>query len=222
VKYIDIPLQHASASVLKRMKRGGSGDIFLRLLEKIRATVPGVTIRTSFIAGFPGETDADFEELYGFIQAAKFDRLGVFSYSDEDAAPSHALDGKVDARTIYNRKRRLMSAQKKISRAKNRKLIGREFTVLVEGPSAETELLWECRLPGQAPEIDGVCYINEFDNVPPAPGQLRRLVVTEAHDYDLVGTLTHEILAQAPAAATPDLFTILTGNRPEAARHLHA
>ena len=222
VKYIDMPLQHASASVLKRMKRGASGDIFLRLIEKIRATVPGVTIRTSFIAGFPGETDADSEELCQFVQAAKFDRLGVFGYSDEDTAPSHALDGKVDARTIYNRKRKLMSLQKKISRAKNRKLIGREFPVLVEGPSAETELLWECRLPGQAPEIDGVCYINNYDNVPPAPGQLRKLIVTEAHDYDLVGTLTDEILAHAPAAPRAELFPILTGNRPEASRPVHA
>ena len=222
VKYIDMPLQHASASVLKRMKRGANGDIFLRLLEKIRATVPGVTIRTSFIAGFPGETEADFEELCQFVQAAKFDRLGVFSYSDEDTAPSHALDGKVDARTIYNRKRKLMSLQKKISRAKSRKLIGQEFTVLVEGPSAETELLWECRHAGQAPEIDGVCYINNYDNVPPAPGQLRKLIVTEAHDYDLVGTLTDEVLAQAPAASRPELFPILTGNRPEASQPMHA
>src|SRR5690606_18935537 len=121
-KYIDMPLQHASAPVLKRMKRGASGDIFLRLLERIRATVPGVTIRTSFIVGFPGETAADFEELCQFVQTAKFDRLGVFSYSDEDTSESFRLDGKVDARTIYNRKRRLLSIQKKISRAANRKL----------------------------------------------------------------------------------------------------
>ena len=222
VKYIDMPLQHASASVLKRMKRGANGDIFLRLIEKIRATVPGVTIRTSFIAGFPGETDADFEELCQFVQAARFDRLGVFGYSDEDTAPSHALDGKVDSRTINSRKRKLMSLQKKISRAKNRNLIGSEFLVLVEGPSAETELLWECRLPGQAPEIDGVCYINNYDDVPPAPGQLRKLIVTEAHDYDLVGTLTDEVVAHAPAAAKAELFPILTGNRPEASRPMHA
>src|SRR5207342_242824 len=95
VKYIDIPLQHASAPVLKRMKRGASGDIFLKLLERIRATIPGVTIRTSFIVGFPGETDADFETLCQFVQAAKFDRLGVFSYSDEDSSKSFELDAKV-------------------------------------------------------------------------------------------------------------------------------
>ena len=124
VKYIDMPLQHASASVLKRMKRGANGDIFLKLLEKIRRTIPGVSIRTSFIVGFPGETEADFEELLQFVQAAQFDRLGVFSYSDEDTAQSYHLDGKVDGRTIENRKRKLMALQKKISRAKNRKLVG--------------------------------------------------------------------------------------------------
>lgn len=222
VKYIDMPLQHASASVLKRMKRGANGDIFLRLIERIRATVPGVAIRTSFIAGFPGETDADFDELCQFVRAAKFDRLGVFSYSDEDTSQSYHLDGKVDGRTIYNRKRRLLAIQKKLSRAANRKLVGREFPVLVEGPSAETELLWECRMSTQAPEIDGVCYINDFDQVAPRPGQMRLFRVTEAHDYDLVGSLTDEVLAQAPAAPQAHLFPILTGNRPEAAHTLPA
>ena len=120
VKYIDMPLQHASAGVLKRMKRGASGDIFLKLLEKVRRTIPGVAIRTSFIAGFPGETEAEFAELCQFVEAAKFDRLGVFSYSDEDTSGSFALDGKVAARDIHNRKRKLMSIQRKISRVINR------------------------------------------------------------------------------------------------------
>jgi ribosomal protein S12 methylthiotransferase len=117
VKYIDMPLQHASGAVLKRMKRGANGEIFLRLLERIRATIPGVAIRTSMIVGFPGETDRDFEELCQFIQAAQFDRLGVFSYSDEETSGSFHLDGKVDRRTIYRRKRRLMSLQRRISLA---------------------------------------------------------------------------------------------------------
>ena len=219
LKYIDMPLQHASASVLKRMKRGASGDIFLKLLERIRATVPGVTIRTSFIVGFPGETESDFQELCAFVEAAKFDRLGVFSYSDEDTAPSYHLDGKVDGRTIYNRKRRLMSLQKKISRAANRRLVGREFPVLLEGPSRESELLWECRMPSQAPEIDGVCYISDLGESVPAPGQMRRLRVTEAHDYDLVGELTDQPVTNSPAFV-PNPFPIVTGNRPEAA-HAH-
>src|ERR1019366_6466357 len=109
VKYIDMPLQHASAVVLKRMKRGASGDIFLKLIERIRRTIPGVAIRTSFIVGFPGETAEDFEELCQFVAAAQFDNLGVFAYSDEDTSSSFALDGKVDGRTIQNRKRRLMA-----------------------------------------------------------------------------------------------------------------
>jgi ribosomal protein S12 methylthiotransferase len=200
VKYIDMPLQHASAPVLKRMKRGASGDIFLKLLERTRATIPGVAIRTSFIVGYPGETDADFETLCQFVQAAQFDRLGVFSYSDEDTSQSYLLDGKVDAKTIYNRKRKLMSIQRKISQSRNRKMVGREFPVLVEGLSKETDLLWEGRMSSQAPEIDGVTMINDFEGEEPRPGEIRRLRITEAHDYDLLGTLlpSHEMAAAAP------------------------
>ena len=208
VKYIDMPLQHASARVLKRMKRGANGDIFLKLIERIRRTIPGVAIRTSMIVGFPGETDADFEELRQFVEAAQFDRLGVFSYSDEETSASFHLDGKVDKRTIYNRKRRLMATQRRISRARNRRLIGSEVPVLVEGPSAETDLLWEARLSTQAPEIDGVCYINDFGDVAPKPGQIRRMRITEAHDYDLVGELVDATPAEAPRAPAA-LFQIL-------------
>ena len=189
VKYIDMPLQHASPAVLKRMKRGAGADIFLRLIERIRRTIPGVAIRTGMIVGFPGESDRDFEILRQFVEEAKFDRLGVFSYSDEDSSASYHLDGKVDARTIYNRKRRLMAIQRKVSRARNRKLIGQETTVLVEGISKESDLLWECRMPSQAPEIDGVTLINDYEGEPPRSGEMRRLRITEAHDYDLVGTL---------------------------------
>lgn len=211
VKYIDMPLQHASAPVLKRMKRGASGDIFLKLLERARATIPGVAIRTSFIVGYPGETEADFETLCQFVQAARFDRLGVFSYSDEDTSQSYKLDGKVDAKTIYNRKRKLMSIQRKISAARNRKMVGREVEVLVEGLSKETDLLWEGRMPSQAPEIDGVTLINDFEGEEPRPGEIRRLKITEAHDYDLLGTLlpAHEpARREAPGPATP-VFQIL-------------
>jgi ribosomal protein S12 methylthiotransferase len=222
VKYIDMPLQHASAGVLKRMKRGSSGDIFLKLLERIRRTIPGVTIRTSMIVGFPGESAQDFEELRQFVEAAQFDRLGVFSYSDEDSSASFPLDGKVDGRTIYQRKRSLMAQQRKISRRRNRRMVGVETSVLVEGLSPETDLLWQARMPGQAPEIDGVTLINDFEGDEPQPGQIRRLRVTEAHDYDLVGTLLpadsseqqREVIpgsipsrlvsiASAPAAASP-------------------
>lgn len=213
-KYIDMPLQHASASVLRRMKRGANGDIFLKLLDKMRKTIPGVTLRTSFIVGFPGETDQDFEELCQFIEAAQFDRVGVFEYSDEDTSKSYQLDGKVDAKSIRARKRKLMSLQKKISRKRNKGLIGQEFMVLVEGPSEETDMLWQARAQSQAPEIDGVCYINDFGEAAPSPGQMRRFRVTEAHDYDLVGELV-DTSAELIRPVVRELFPILTA-RPEA------
>jgi ribosomal protein S12 methylthiotransferase len=189
VKYIDMPLQHASTPVLKRMKRGATADLFLKLIQRIRATVPGVAIRTSMIVGFPGETDADFEELCQFVEAARFDRLGVFSYSDEETSGSFHLDRKVDKRITYNRKRRLMSLQRRISQRHNRNLIGQALPVLIEGLSKETDMLWEARLSTQAPEIDGVCYINDFGPGEPRPGEMRLLRITETHDYDLVGGL---------------------------------
>jgi len=189
VKYIDMPLQHASASVLKRMKRGAHADIFLKLIERIRATIPGVAIRTSMIVGFPGETQQDFETLCQFVQAARFDRLGVFSYSDEDTNQSYHLDGKVDSRTIYNRKRHLMALQRKISRARNRVLVGHEMPVLVEGPSPDSELVWQARLSTQAPDIDGVCYISDPGEHPLNAGEIRTMRITQAHDYDLTGVL---------------------------------
>jgi len=210
VKYIDMPLQHASGAVLKRMKRGANADIFLKLLERIRATIPGVAIRTSMIAGFPGETDQDFEELCQFVQAAQFDRLGVFSYSDEETSQSFHLDQKVDKRVIYNRKRKLMALQRHISAARNKRLIGREFRVIVEGISKETDLLWEARLSTQAPEIDGVCYINDFGPGEPRPGEMRMLRVTEAHDYDLVGELVDAPeTSYLPAPRSVNPFPIL-------------
>ena len=198
VKYIDMPLQHASAAVLKRMKRGASGDIFLKLIERVRKTIPGVAIRTSMIVGFPGETEKDFEELCQFVQAAQFDRLGVFSYSDEDTSKSYALDAKVDARAIYNRKRRLMSLQKKVSRVKNRTLVGKEVRVLVEGPTEESELVWQARLPTQAPDIDGVCYISDPGESPLRAGEMRTMRIVKSHDYELTGELI-----DTPAAPVP-------------------
>ncbi len=207
VKYIDMPLQHASANVLKRMKRGASGDIFLKLLERIRRTIPGVAIRTSFIVGFPGETAEDFEELTQFVEAARFDNLGVFTYSDEDTSASWRLDGKVDGRTIQNRKRRLMAIQRRIAKARNKKLVGQELPVIVEGPSKETDLLWEGRLATQAPEIDGVTLINDFEGAEPKQGEIRRLLITESHDYDVVGTLL-EPTESAPRFSPAPLIQI--------------
>jgi len=200
VKYIDMPLQHASAAVLKRMKRGSHGDFFLKLLERIRATIPGVAIRTSMIVGFPGETEADFEILCDFVKTAQFDRLGVFAYSDEETSASFKLDQKINGRIIHNRKQKLMALQRRISRARNRRMIGQEVDVLVEGPSEETDLLWQGRMPTQAPEIDGVSLINDVQGAPPRAGEFRRLRITEAHDYDLVGALVPETFPILAAA----------------------
>ena len=208
VPYIDMPLQHASARVLKRMKRGASGDIFLKLLERIRRTVPGVAIRTSFIVGFPGETDEAFEELCQFVEAARFDNMGVFLYSDEDTSASYRLDEKVPARAARNRQRRLMAIQRKVARARNRALVGSETPVLVEGPSHETDLLWAARMATQAPEIDGVALINDFEGDPPEAGEIRRLRITAAHDYDVVGTLLPPTEPAPALAGAPNLINI--------------
>ncbi len=202
VKYIDMPLQHASRNVLKRMKRGSSGDAFLKLLGRIRRTIPGVAIRTSMIVGFPGETAGDFEELCQFAEAAQFDHLGVFSYSDQETSASFHLDGEVDARSIYNRRRHLMALQRKVSRRRGRLQVGRKVNILVEGPSRETDLLWEGRVSTQAPEIDGVTIINDCEGAEPRSGQMRPARITGSHDYDLVATLlpaTEPELAPAPA-----------------------
>jgi ribosomal protein S12 methylthiotransferase len=188
--YIDVPLQHASASVLKRMKRGAAAEIFLRSVEKMRRTIPGVTVRTSFIVGFPGETEKDFAELCDFVQAAQFDWLGVFSYSDEDGSAAYHLGDKVPVREIERRRKKLMQVQRQISKKNKRKLVGREFDVLALGPSEETELLWEGRTAMHAPEIDGKLFINDFgDHEQLVPGTFYRCEVTEAHDYDLVARI---------------------------------
>ena len=201
-----MPLQHASAAVLKRMKRGSNGDIFLKLLDKVRRAIPGVSIRTSMIVGFPGETDQDFEELCQFVEAAKFDRLGVFSYSDEETSESYHLDGKVSARDIYNRRRHLMAIQRKISRKLNRAWVGREIPVLIEGPSPDSELVWQARTAAQAPDIDGVCYLEDVGDRQPVTGEIRMMRVTRAHDYDLIGDL---IDAPKPRKAQTNPFVVL-------------
>ena len=189
-KYLDLPLQHASANVLRRMKRGGSADRFLQILDKARKIVPGLILRTSFIVGFPGETEADFDELCSFIQAARFDWLGVFSYSDEEGAKAFDFGEKVPKRTIEARRRKLMRLQNRISRKAKKLWIGRKVDLLVEGPSEETELLWQGRTLDQAPEIDGVVLINDFGpHQELVPGTFYRAEITESHDYDIVARI---------------------------------
>lgn len=188
--YIDVPLQHASAPVLKAMKRGGSADIFLKMIERIRRTVPNVTLRTSFIVGFPGEREQDFETLQDFVRAAEFDWLGVFGYSDEEGSGAFQPGRKLSAKEIERRRKELMKKQQQISRRKKRKLLGKEFEVLLEGPSAETELLWQGRTEMHAPEIDGDLFIRDFGPHSEArAGEFYKCRVVETHDYDLVAEL---------------------------------
>jgi ribosomal protein S12 methylthiotransferase len=222
-KYVDMPLQHASRNVLARMKRGSHGDAFLKLLERMRATIPGVALRTSFIVGFPGETEADFQELYDFVAAAKLDWMGVFEYSDVDIAASFPLDGKVDAETISDRRNRLMALQKKISRENLRKLKGRTETALVEGPSKDNPLVWEARLESMAPDIDGKLYLTDIEmpnGETAATGDVVRVEITKTDAYDLIGRVVEiqsrlairpvELVAAVPA--TPEKLTrIATG-----------
>jgi len=189
-KYLDVPLQHASPQVLKRMKRGAGADIFLKTIEKVRGAVPGIAIRTSFIVGFPGESARDFEMLEQFIGAARFDWLGVFSYSHEEGSAAYPLTGQVPQRTIESRKRRLMETQQSISREAKQQWIGRELIVLAEGESDETPLLWEGRTQYHAPEIDGKVYINDFGDLQSLEsGRFYRAAITEAHDYDVVARI---------------------------------
>ncbi len=145
------------------------------MLEKARKAIPGVSIRTSFIVGFPGETEKDFDELCDFVRAAQFDWLGVFSYSDEDTSKSFALDGKVDAKTIARRRDTLMShPEENLHRKICARKSGRQCTVMLEGPSKDTDLIWEARLQGMAPEIDGKVYVTEFEGVNDAAELPRR------------------------------------------------
>ena len=188
--YIDVPLQHASPSVLKRMKRGSSADLFLRCIEKMRHTIPGVTLRTSFIVGFPGETEKEFEELCDFVSEAQFDWMGAFGYSDQEGAGAFNLGEKVSAREIQRRQKRLMQIQRGISKRKKKALVGEEFDLLLEGTSEETELLLEGRTAMHAPEIDGKVLVNDFpQELEPQPGEFYRCQITAAHDYDLVAKI---------------------------------
>jgi ribosomal protein S12 methylthiotransferase len=200
-KYMDMPLQHASRNVLARMKRGGNGNSFLKLLERMRTTIPGISLRTSFIAGFPGETDADFAELCDFVKAAQLDWMGVFEYSDVDNAGSFALDEKVDAETISGRRNELMAIQKKISRERLKRFRGQRARALVEGPSKDNPLVWEARLEGMAPDIDGKVYLTDIELAngnAAAAGDVARVEITKTDAYDLIGRVVEIIPRRRP------------------------
>ncbi|HWW77868.1 MAG TPA: 30S ribosomal protein S12 methylthiotransferase RimO [Pyrinomonadaceae bacterium] len=190
VKYLDMPLQHASRNVLKLMKRGGDRASLERLIARVRRTVPGIVVRTTFITGFPGETEEDFEELLAFVKSVEFDRVGVFTYSDEEGTPAFELPDKVDPKIARRRRDRLMRAQSRISLKKNSARVGQTVRVLFEGASEETDLLWQGRTETQAPDIDGCVLINDApEGFTPEPGQFVNVEITEAQEYDLVGRI---------------------------------
>ncbi len=188
--YIDVPLQHASPSVLKRMKRGAGADVFLKSIEKMRRVIPNLTLRTSFIVGFPGETEKEFDELCQFVRAAEFDWMGTFGYSDQEGAGAFSEAKKLPHREIESRRKHLMQIQRTISKSRKKKLIGEEINLLLEGPAEESELLLEGRTEMHAPEIDGKVFVNDVpEGLTPQPGEFYRCEITEAHDYDLVAKI---------------------------------
>jgi ribosomal protein S12 methylthiotransferase len=186
VPYVDMPLQHASDAMLKRMRRGHGKDRQVRIVERMRAAIPDLSFRTAFIVGHPGETEREFGELCEFVEWAKFDHMVVFRYSDEESAASFALEDKVKPLVVANRYRKLMALQRRIARANNRRLVGRELDVLVCGVSDEHDLVMKGRHAGQAPDIDGEVFISGGAC---KSGEIRRVRVTQASDYDVVGDL---------------------------------
>ena len=192
-RYLDMPLQHIADPVLRRMKRGRDAAWVKKLVRKLRDRVPDLTFRTSFIVGFPGETDSDFQELCDFVEEMRFDKVGVFQFSREEGTPSFDLDGQLSQRVKATRQKKLLGLQRRISKEHQQKLVGRTLEVLVEGVSDETELLLEGRWMGQAPEIDGKVYVNRGQA---RAGQIVRVEIEQAGDYDLVGGI---VGAEGPA-----------------------
>ncbi len=188
-KYFDIPYQHASRKVLDRMLRGGNRDIYERQVEGIRKLMPDAGIRTSFITGFPGETEQDFDEVLTFVNNAGFDNVGVFLYSDEEGTGAFDLDGKIPRRTAVRRRNQLMKQQAKISKKKLQAMVGRSVEVLFEGRSDESDLLLQGRMQTQAPEIDGHVLINDTNDREPVIGEFYPIEITESLEYDLIGKI---------------------------------
>ena len=190
VKYLDMPLQHASRNVLKLMKRGGNRESLERLIARVRERVPGIAIRTTFITGFPGETEEDFAELMTFVRNCRFDNVGVFTYSDEEGTPAFELPNKVDAKIAKQRRSRLMKEQAKISKQLNKAKVGQTYKIMFEGLSQESDLLFQGRFEGQTQDIDGYVLINDMpENLKPEMGAIYNVRITEAHEYDLIGEL---------------------------------
>jgi ribosomal protein S12 methylthiotransferase len=191
-KYFDIPYQHASQPVLERMKRGGNRGIYERQIEGIRKRMPDAGIRTSFIVGFPGETEDDFNELLSFVRNVQFDNAGVFLYSDEEGTAAFGLDGKLARSTATRRRNRLMKEQAKISANRLRGMIGRNVEILLEGRSEESDLLLQGRMETQAPEIDGHVLINDVGDQRAAAGEFYPVEITASLEYDLIGRIVED------------------------------
>lgn len=200
VKYVDMPLQHASDAMLRRMKRGHGGARLRRVVETVRTKIPGVTFRTAFIVGHPGESDEDFTELVDFVKWAEFDRVGVFRYSDEEGTGSETQDAKVKPKDSAARHRKLMAVQRPIARKRNRALIGQRVEVLVDGASEEHEFVLQGRHAGQAPDIDGVVYLSGAEVY---PGSMVLADISQSADYDLVGEVVMEEGEMIPVKAKP-------------------
>ncbi len=192
--YIDLPLQHIDNTLLSKMNRKGKRDRIEALIAKLRQRIPDATLRSTFIVGFPGETDQAYETLSKFIEETAFDRLGIFTYSPEEGTPAYALGDPVPAEVKAARQEALIEMQRQISRQKNREMIGTLKTVLVDGLSKETDLLLEGRWQGQAPDIDGVVLINDSGSKKLNPGEFVSIRIEAAHDYDLVGRVEEKLL----------------------------
>jgi ribosomal protein S12 methylthiotransferase len=184
--YVDLPLQHASDPVLKRMRRPGSRRGYETLLARIRARVPGVALRTTFIVGFPGETDADFAELTSFVGAIGFDHVGVFTYSHEEGTAAYGLSDDVPAEIKRDRRAELMRIQRRTVRARQRERLGEHVRILVDGPADDHELVLRGRLEGQAPDIDPVVYLTDCDPSEIPCGAFLEAEIVGSRDYDLV------------------------------------
>jgi ribosomal protein S12 methylthiotransferase len=175
------------------MKRGGNRASLERLIERVRRRVPEIAVRTTFITGFPGETDDDFSELMRFVKNVEFDRVGVFTYSDEEGTPAFNLKDKVDPKIAKNRRDRLMKEQSKIAKRKHRAMVGQTVRVMFEGESNESDLLWQGRMETQAPDIDGCVLINDApENFIPQPGEIVDVLIEDAYEYDLVGSVVSQ------------------------------
>ncbi len=198
-KYVDVPLQHISDAMLKRMRRGHSSRVTRELIERLRARVPGVVIRTTFIVGHPGETDVEFRELADFVKESQLDRAGAFTYSIESNTVSAMLPGRVAPELALERQQELMEIQRKVSRAKHDAMVGRELEVLVDGVSDESDYLLEGRWYGQAPSIDGKVYLADAPEGV-TPGAFARVKVTQVSDYDLAASFDPD----APLASDVD------------------